>query len=167
MKRFLAGLAVLLALCVAPSASFADPPGYAVAVSACGTPGFTPVVGSPYPVTQDTTGKACVNATVAASVAVNPVTSTNASTTVTAGGTFQSVIASNSARNGCLVQNPVAATETLFVFFGANASATTAKSVSLSPGSAVSCAVGGIAVATDNVSVTATTTGHAFVVSYQ
>lgn len=93
-------------------------------------------------------------------------TSTNGSTTVTTGGTFQSVLASNASRKGCLIQNPAAATESLFVFFGANASATTANSFSLAAGAAISCNAGGY-VLTDNVSVTGATTAHAFVVNSQ
>lgn len=96
-------------------------------------------------------------------VAPSTVTTTNASSTITTGGTFQSALASNASRKGCLIENPTTATEPLFVFFGANGSATTANSLSLGAGSSVSCSVGGIQVATDNVSVTATTTGHAYV----
>ena len=138
-------------------------------VSACGTPYNTPVVGQQYPGTQDTTLKKCVNATVSATatVALIAKTTTNGSSTVTAGGTFQSALASNGSRTGCLIQNPVTATENLFVFFGTTGSATTANSISLGAGSAVSCSIGGIAVATDNIAVSATTTGHAFVVMSQ
>jgi hypothetical protein len=95
--------------------------------------------------------------------APNAATTNNGSTTIATGGAFQSALASNAARKGCLIQNPLSATETLFVFFGANGSATTAKSISLGPGAAVSCSIGGLVVATDNVSVEAATTGHAFV----
>jgi len=90
-------------------------------------------------------------------------TATNASSTITTGGAFQSALASNGARKGCLIQNPISATETLYVYFGATGSATTANSITLGPGAAVSCAVGGLGVATDNVAVEAATTGHAFV----
>ena len=166
MRKLLFLLAIL---CTWPSigyaAGFVGVTGDTVAT--CGTPNTTPAVAQPGQVTIDQNGKACVNATVSASIAVAPVTTTVTAPTVTTGGTFQSVLSSNASRNGCLVQNPVAATETLFVYFGTNASASTAKSISLSPGSAVTCAVGGLAVATDNVSVTATTTGHALVVDAQ
>lgn len=90
-----------------------------------------------------------------------PATSTPASGTVTTGATFQSIIAASGARLGCFVQNPISATETLYVFFGTNGSATTANSVQLAPGGSVSCNAGQI-VLQDNVSVTAATTAHAF-----
>lgn len=110
--------------------------------------------------TVNSSGQALVSPNVA-------LTTTVQGLTVTTGGTFQSVLAASATRNGCLVQNPVAATETLFVYFGANGGATTAKSIALAAGSAVSCQVGASGVATDNISVTATTTGHAFIVYNQ
>ena len=110
--------------------------------------------------TQDTTGASCIHATVSATVTVAPATTTNASGTIATGGVFQSILASNAARVGCLVQNPTTATEPLYVFFGLNASATTAKSISLAAGASVNCAVGGLGVATDNVSATATNSGE-------
>lgn len=100
---------------------------------------------------------------VTATIAPIALTTTNASGTITSGGTFQSILASSATRKGCLIQNPTTATEPLFVFFGVNGSATTANSISLGPGASVSCAVGGLGVATDNVSATATTTSHAYV----
>lgn len=138
-----------------------------VVVITCGTPPVTYTAGLAYPDTQDPNGKKCVNATVSATISVAPVTTTSASGTVTLGGTFQSVLASNAGRNGCTIENPTTATEALYVFFGPNGSATTAKAISLAAGSSVTCAVGGLAVATDNVSVTATTTSHAFVANSQ
>lgn len=101
------------------------------------------------------------------SIIPNPVTSTNGSTTITTGNTFQTLLASNAARKGCLIQNPIAATETLFVSVGvATGSATTASSFGLSPGSAFSCAAGSNVI-TDNIAVTAATTAHAFVETNQ
>jgi hypothetical protein len=47
---------------MAPAGAIADPPQYAITVTSCGTLPFTPVVGVPAPLTQDTTGKACTNA---------------------------------------------------------------------------------------------------------
>lgn len=93
-------------------------------------------------------------------------TSTDASGTVATGGAFQSIIAANSSRQGCLVQNPVSATEPLYVFFGATANATTSNSFSLNPGQSISCNVGGL-VLTDNIAVTGATTSHAFTAKYQ
>lgn len=95
------------------------------------------------------------------------VTSTNLSGTVTTGGTFQVLSAASTTRAGCFIQNPITATETLFVFFGANGSALTTKAVNLAPGSAVGCATQGGGILGDNISVTAATTGHAFVAQVQ
>lgn len=93
-------------------------------------------------------------------------TTANDSGTVTTGGAFQSVIAASASRLGCTIQNPTSATEPLYVFFGTNASASENASITLGPGASVSCAAG-VAVLTDNVSVTAATTGHAFVAMNQ
>ncbi len=95
------------------------------------------------------------------------VTSTSGSSTVTTGGTFQSALASNANRKGCLIQNPATATENLLVFFGATGSATTATSFSLPAGAAISCATGAGFVLTDNVAVTGATTGHAYILVSQ
>lgn len=94
--------------------------------------------------------------------AVASLTTTNGSGAIATGGTFQSILAASSTRKGCLIQNPTTASEPLYVYFGANASATTANAITLAPGGAVNCAVG-LGVATDNVSATATTTSHAYV----
>ena len=64
MKRLLGFLIAPLALL-----ALSAPPVHAqeavkaVTVSACGTPNNTPVVGSPYPVTMDTTGVLCTSST--------------------------------------------------------------------------------------------------------
>lgn len=83
-------------------------------------------------------------------------TSTDASGTVTVGGTYQSVIASSGARKGCLIQNPTTASEPLNVKF-----ASMAQPFTLAPGAAIGCQAGGIVI-TDAVTVTAATAGHAF-----
>ena len=91
------------------------------------------------------------------------VTSTNNSGSIITGGTFQTLLAANAARKGCLIQNPTTATEPLYVSVAvATASASIAKSYSLAPGASFSCA-SGLAVITDNIAVTAATTAHAFV----
>ncbi len=94
-----------------------------------------------------------------------PHASTDASGTVTTGGTFQTVFASSGSRKGCTIQNPITATETLFVHANP-ASATTANSFGLAPGATFSCQVGHIVI-TDAISVTATTTAHAFAAQSQ
>ncbi|MDP3853144.1 hypothetical protein [Phenylobacterium sp.] len=92
-------------------------------------------------------------------------TTTDASSTVTTGGTFQTVFASSASRLGCFIQNPITASETLFVYEGTG-TATTAKSINLAPGAAFNCNAGGIVV-TGLVQVTAATTAHAFVAKSQ
>lgn len=91
------------------------------------------------------------------------VTSANASTIVATTNTFQSIWAANAARASCTIQNKGSAT--LYVFFGAIASALTTNSVQLTTGQAVSCNAGG-AVLRDQVSVTGTT-GGAFYAAQQ
>jgi hypothetical protein len=118
-------------------------------VSSCGAQSYTP--GTTQNPTMDTTGNACANgATVAA------VPSTNASSTVTAGGTYQTVFASSTGRRGCLIQNPVGATELLSVRQGG------ATVWTLPAGGVFSCAAPGGLVVSDLIEVTAATTGHAF-----
>ena len=90
---------------------------------------------------------------------------TDSSGTVTAGGSFQTVLALNTSRHGCLIQNPTTATEVLYVYYGSGTPATT-TAVSLAAGASFSCAAGGI-VPSDLVAVEAATTGHAFIAKSQ
>lgn len=103
-----------------------------------------------------------VNATVTATatVAVVPLTSTNLSSTIAVTNTFQSIQVLTAGRNGCAVQNND--TNSMWVFFGAIGSATKAKSIVLTTGQSVACAVGGIGVLTDQISITGTATGVFF-----
>lgn len=113
--------------------------------------------------TTDAANLAAIATNSAAPPVPNPLTSTNGSTTITLGNTFQTLLAQNSGRKGCLIQNPADATETLYVSVGiATGSATKAKSFQLSPGASFSCS-SGLIVVTDNIAVTAATTSHAFV----
>jgi hypothetical protein len=82
--------------------------------------------------------------------------STDASGAVTAGGTYQTVFAANTARKGCLIQNPATATEVLSVKVGAMAAPFTVPI-----GGSFSCAAGHVVV-TDAITLTAATTSHAF-----
>lgn len=91
-------------------------------------------------------------------------TSTPASGTITTANTFQSVLAPNTSRNGCLIQNTSAVTE--YAFLGAPGSATTATSVQIPSGGSLSCNSPGLVI-TDQISLTAGTTGAAFVVVSQ
>lgn len=92
-----------------------------------------------------------------------PGTTTDASTTITAGGTYQSAFGSNTNRHGCFIQNPTTATEVLYVYFGPTASASNSHAVTLTAGAWVNCQGTGNTVLTDNIAVNAATTGHAFV----
>jgi len=102
-----------------------------------------------------------------ATVAVAPLTSTNLSSTVAVTNTFQSIQVLTSGRNGCTIQNQSTA-DTMWVFFGPIGSATKATSFELdtSHGLAISCAVGGLGVLTDQVSITGTAT-DAFTANFQ
>lgn len=98
-------------------------------------------------------------------VAVSPVTTTPVGGTVTTHGTFQTALASSATRKGCLVVNT--STDVEYVFFGANGSATEATSIPLAAaavaggqGGSLSCAVGGLAVATDNLAITSLSLIH-------
>lgn len=162
LKRILLAAGVLLAGACAGQAQTVS----AVAVNSCGTPPITYTAGNPYPVTQTTGGKSCVDATVSASVAVAPLTSTNLSGTISVTNTFQSIQVSTVGRNGCTVQNTSGNGDAMWVFFGAIASATKPISFKLADGQALNCAVGGLGVATDQVSITGTA-ADTFAASFQ
>lgn len=86
--------------------------------------------------------------------------------TITTHGTFQQALAAKDTRNGCLIQNTSADDE--YVFFGPTASATTAKSFKIAAGNAISCAIGGIADAKDNIAITSgATDGATYVLASQ
>lgn len=82
--------------------------------------------------------------------------STDISGTVASGGTYQTVAVQNSLRKNCTIQNPASATESLSVKLG-----TMAQPYNLAAGQALSTA-NGWGGATDAITVTATTTSHAF-----
>lgn len=82
--------------------------------------------------------------------------STDISGTVAAGGVYQTAAASSATRKNCTIQNPSSATEALLVKFG-----TQAQPYSLAAGQGIS-ALNGVVVATDAITVTAATLGHAF-----
>jgi len=82
--------------------------------------------------------------------------SVDISGTVTTGGTYQVVAVANNGRQNCTIQNPTTATEVLDVTIG-----TMASPYTLSAGASISSVNGGVT-ADDAISVTATTTGHAF-----
>lgn len=102
--------------------------------------------------------------TMRVAAAFQTTTSTNGSTTITAGGSYQTLLASNTSRRGCLIQNPATATETLFVNVGG--ADTNATSYTVSPGFAFNCWTGNFTIS-DKIDVSAATTGHAFVATNQ
>jgi hypothetical protein len=157
MKRALLSILGALAL-LAPTGASAQIVS-AISIASCGGTTVAPTTGSAYPIYQDTTGKLCTTGTgVAGNTPFNP---TEASGTVTTGGAFQTVFSSNSSRTNCFVMNPTSATEPLYVHW-TSATATTANSATLGPGSSFTCAGGGVVV-TGAIQVTAATTAHAFV----
>ena len=91
-----------------------------------------------------------------------PSTASDHHGSVAVGGTFQEVFPFNQNRRGCVVQNPANASEDLYVYVGPIGSATTAASVDLQAGMSFNCNQD-LVVATDQISVTSATGGHAFV----
>ncbi|HVZ60634.1 MAG TPA: hypothetical protein VG892_07595 [Terriglobales bacterium] len=83
-------------------------------------------------------------------------TSVDVSGTITSGGTYQTAVAANPYRANCTIQNPADATEDLNVKIG-----TMAEPYVLAAGQALSTLNGSVN-ATDAITVTATTTGHAY-----
>jgi hypothetical protein len=84
-------------------------------------------------------------------------TLTDRSTTITAGGTAQQLVAANTSRRYLLIINPLTATENLWVNFTTTA-VTDSPSIGLAPGD--SLVMEGMFVTTEVVSVIAATTGH-------
>ncbi len=97
---------------------------------------------------------------------VLPHLSYNASSTIAATNTFQSVQAANPGRLGCVIQNQTA--DSMWVYFGPCASATKGSSVLLnSQGMSVSCGGNtGNVILTDQVCITGTMT-DAFYANFQ
>lgn len=150
----LRALPVVLGLCLWPlaHAHAAEADVYC----ATGTPG--PGYWQP----ASATNPCPVNATVSASIIA--LTSTNLSSTISVTNTFQSIQVSTVGRKGCTVQNN--GNNTMWIFFGPIGSATAVTSFQLLPGTPVSCAVGGLGVLTDQVSITGTAT-DAFTANFQ
>lgn len=94
---------------------------------------------------------------VSATILLPPTTATSKGGTITLGGTAQVAAVQNGNRRGLILQNPVAAIETLFFSFSGTA---TTASLSLAPGSAL--VLDAQSCPTSALSVLAATTGHAF-----
>lgn len=95
------------------------------------------------------------------------VTSSNVSSTIAVTNTFQSLWTASTATTGrvsCAIQNKGAA-DPMYVYFGAIAGATIAKSVKLTTSTMVNCTVFGM-VLKDQVSITGTS-GDAFFAAQQ
>ena len=105
-------------------------------------------------------GPVPTNATVTPSVA----SYTDCSTTITTGGTSQTLIASNSARKEYLICNISTQTESAWVNFTSAASTSVNGSIEILPGQ---CFSSGPVVSGEQINATATTTGHAVVCKYK
>ena len=79
---------------------------------------------------------------------------TQAKVTIAVTNTFQVALAANTLRLGCAIQNTGA--NTAFVFFGSATPADTTTSFRLAQNQSLNCAIGGGAVATDQILVTGT-----------
>lgn len=100
-------------------------------VSSCGSAGY--VVGQPYATTQDTGGNQCVNGSGGTVVTVPKASATTiANGTITTGGTFQQIAASSTSRLSLEFQNNNSS-DNCYLYFGTTGSATTAKSILVTP----------------------------------
>ncbi len=108
--------------------------------------------GSPLPVTG--------------TLATSPLTvaPTDRGGTITLGGTAQTLMAANTSRKGCWVQNPVSATETLHISSTGNAviPGGPPDDASLAPGQSWACGSNGTVIQTA-ITINAATTGHTFI----
>lgn len=87
----------------------------------------------------------------------------NASADISSTNTFQSIWSSNSNRNDCVIQNNGAAS--MYIYFGAIASATTPNSLILAANGTFRCANSGIVVS-DQISITGTSGQRFFAIQY-
>ncbi len=88
-------------------------------------------------------------------------TLTDRSGTVATGGVSQTLAVANANRNYLLIENPTNATEPLYINFTNAAAVGGSSSISLAPGGSFTM-IAPAFVSTELVTVTATTTGHAF-----
>src|SRR5258708_5207899 len=128
MKRLgIVLLFAMAALLAATEGASAQSPDRAQVITVCGTLVNPYTAGDVREITQNINGQVCINATVSASVAVAPLTSTNSSSTIAVTNTFQSIQASTVGRKGCTIENQ-STVDTMWVFFGPIGSATKATS---------------------------------------
>lgn len=83
--------------------------------------------------------------------------------TIAVTNTFQQALAARDARTGCTLQNT--GTNAMYVYFGATADATIAKSFKLTAGQSISCGIGNV-ILTDAIQITGTAT-EAYAVASQ
>lgn len=95
-----------------------------------------------------------ITGTVTANSDPTGTTSTQVKVTIAVTNTFQTALAASSTRLGCLLQNN--GSNAAYVFFGSSTPADLTTSFKLTTGQAISCAVGGVIVATDQIQVTGT-----------
>lgn len=88
-------------------------------------------------------------------------TATQTAGTIAAGGAFQTALAANPNRKGCLVQNT--SSHVLYVYFGTLAAATTSNAMQVAAAGVSGCNYGP-SVITGAVNVTTSTTSDTFVV---
>lgn len=165
MKLFALAIGALSLLAVAPVARAQSTP--AVVVSACSAISGLPT-GPGSPLYIDQTGALCTAAGGSGeTVTTSPknALSSDASSTVTTGGTFQTALIQNLTRLNCTIQNNDASKiEPLFVSIAS--SPTVANSYALAYGATFSCTNGGVVMG-DAIKVSAATTGHTFVETSQ
>jgi hypothetical protein len=89
---------------------------------------------------------------------------TTANSTISVTNTFQQVLAQNTLRASCLIQNTGSHVE--YVFFGAIANATTSNAYVIQAGQTISCSVNSGIVLGDQVSITGTS-GDGYIVTNQ
>ena len=92
-------------------------------------------------------------------------TSTSASGAVTTANTYQSALAANASRKGCAIYNTSAAAQ--LVFLGAPGSANPGSSIPVPAGGSFNCGSFQGLVLTDQISITAATSGATYVVVSQ
>ena len=90
---------------------------------------------------------------------VTPGTFTDRSTTITAGGTAQVLMATNASRRAIIIENPTAETEIIYINFGSAGTAGT-NNIELVPGGSLTLGVDGGPCTTQAIYVNAATTSH-------
>lgn len=110
------------------------------------------------PICAESDFSLCVTIKGGVSPAPTALTTTNKSIALTLGGTAQTIMAANTSRRDCTIQNDATETELLYVNVAATA-VTTGTSFTLTPGQAFGCSVLG-GVTKELISVIAATTGH-------